>query len=84
MKCRTVITEEPTVTMKCRTVITEEPTVTVKCRTVITEDLTVTVKCRIAIKTMFLYFSLCLRVKLDSLSRSFTSISLEILLNEYN
>ena len=34
-----------------------------------------TVKCRTAIKTMFLYFNLCLSVMLDSFSCSFTSTS---------
>jgi len=37
----------------------------------IVEDSTVTVKC----STLFLYFNLCLGVKLDSLLFSFTSIS---------
>jgi len=36
---------------------------------------TVTVKCKTAIKALFLYTNLCLSVKLDSLSCSFTSIS---------
>jgi len=41
----------------------------------IVEDLTVTVKWRTAIKVLLLYFNLCLGVKLDTLSYSFTSIS---------
>ena len=40
----------------------------------IVEDPTVTIKCRTAIKILFLYFNLCLSVKFDSLSCSFTSI----------
>jgi len=39
------------------------------------EDPTVTVKCTTAIKQLFIYFSLCLSVKLYSLSCSFTHIS---------
>jgi len=35
----------------------------------------VTVKCRTTIKELFLYFNLCLSVKLDSLSCSFTTIT---------
>jgi hypothetical protein len=37
-------------------------------------DSTVTVKCRTAIKSLFLYFNICLSVMLDSLSCSFTLI----------
>jgi hypothetical protein len=34
------------------------------------EDPTVTTKCKTKIKALFLYFNLCLSVKLDSLSRT--------------
>ena len=41
----------------------------------IVEDPTVTVKCRTAIQVLFLYFNLCLSIKMNSLSCSFTSKS---------
>ena len=42
----------------------------------IIEDITVTVKCRTSIKNVFLYLDLCISVMSNSLSCSFTSISL--------
>ena len=41
----------------------------------INEDFTVIMKSRTAIKALFLYFNVCLSAMLDSLLRSFTSIS---------
>ena len=41
----------------------------------VVEDPIVTVKCRTAIKVLFLYIKMCLRVMLNSCSFSFTSIS---------
>ena len=41
----------------------------------IIEDPTVIMKCRTAIKALFFHFNVCLSVKLDGLSCSFTSIS---------
>jgi hypothetical protein len=48
---------------------------------VIVEDHTVTVKCRTAIKGLFLYFSLCISVILDSLSCSYSLTSTSFLTN---
>jgi hypothetical protein len=46
-----------------------------KFTTLIVEDPSVTVKCRTAIKVLYRYFNVCLRVILDNLSCLFTSIS---------